>query len=778
MKIEKQKIGVITKKYVTLKYKSLAKIMHPDKKGDKETFQDMKNAYNRIIEYLEKNDEKDEEADFETEFFKKHNFLKKCSTSYVVYIQKQYTDCWKKILEKHIVFQKFDEIGIIFKTGIITITLYPNPKKDPRPKLHIQSRDQSKNLEFILEKLSLFYREVCEMKGNERQAITYKDIERSLCGKCGKTFSNKRGLKQHILRIHTSVKKVTDKTITEITLKEDASNGTYHEETAKDSMSYEVVDVETPRTITEPTDPHKNERDEPCSKNMEDATVVENIIEDLFEKCISSENEHNYQCGVCGKLFKTEKDSQAHIDTEHEDRECRACNRKDNLRKTIEEQKIVIKELAEKNNNLVKKNEALDKENKRGNLALNECMLEKETIRKQLNSQSETLNDIIKQNSTLNEELKTKNELINILNEDKNIDNAVMEEDRVQHHKDDGDDETQEAQGDGWVKCSECDFKTAVRKYLKSHMIAHHEGQYQCQRGCRDKFKTWSNLDDHHNKKHSIKQFNCNTCDSAFKTKENLDEHNRNKHVETYHKCDVCENTFISRESLNHHMENRHNNKTGNACEKCGLILKSMQEMQWHKRECHMQFMKVRNKICKYFIRGRCLKGNTCIFTHKENKQQEFTPVCRNGPQCRYLTTGGCKYYHSRYNNQQNLNNEAQKPQQFYKGVNNRTFQGRSWCRFLEDCYRVPNCAYKHYEENFPKLQKKSYNSQQNQNNEAQKSQQFNDGVNTRTFQGRPWCRFLEDCNRVPNCPYKHYEEVFPKLQKTNNIPIGRRNRN
>ena len=97
-----------------------------------------------------------------------------------------------------------------------------------------------------------------------------------------------------------------------------------------------------------------------------------------------------------------------------------------------------------------------------------------------------------------------KNELINILNEDKNIDNAVMEEGRVQHHKDDGDDETQEAQGDGWVKCSECDFKTAVRKYLKSHMIAHHEGQYQCQRGCRDKFKTWSNLDDHHNKKHLI----------------------------------------------------------------------------------------------------------------------------------------------------------------------------------------------------------------------------------------------------------------------------------
>ena len=45
--------------------------------------------------------------------------------------------------------------------------------------------------------------------------------------------------------------------------------------------------------------------------------------------------------------------------------------------------------------------------------------------------------------------------------------------------------------------------------------------------------------------------------------------------------------------------------------------------------------------------------------------------------------------------------------------------------------------------------------------------------------QGRQsmWCRFLEDCNRVPNCKYLQYYEDFPKLQKTNNVPISMKTR-
>lgn len=46
----------LANKYVTAKYKKLAKIKHPDRdRGDTEEFQVLSNAYKRIIKYLEEN---------------------------------------------------------------------------------------------------------------------------------------------------------------------------------------------------------------------------------------------------------------------------------------------------------------------------------------------------------------------------------------------------------------------------------------------------------------------------------------------------------------------------------------------------------------------------------------------------------------------------------------------------------------------------------------------------------------------------------------------------
>ena len=107
LKIERDENCKISKKFVTTKYKILAKVTHPDKPGGvKEVFQEILDAYRRIIKYIEDEENDDSEADFEAEFFKRHNFMKRCSSSYVVYIQEQYTDSWQKILEKHIGFQK------------------------------------------------------------------------------------------------------------------------------------------------------------------------------------------------------------------------------------------------------------------------------------------------------------------------------------------------------------------------------------------------------------------------------------------------------------------------------------------------------------------------------------------------------------------------------------------------------------------------------------------------------------------------------------------------
>ena len=58
------------------------------------------------------------------------------------------------------------------------------------------------NLEFIMEKMSSFYHEVISMKENSLQAQKLKWMGKALCGDCGKQFMNKKGVKQHILRMH------------------------------------------------------------------------------------------------------------------------------------------------------------------------------------------------------------------------------------------------------------------------------------------------------------------------------------------------------------------------------------------------------------------------------------------------------------------------------------------------------------------------------------------------------------------------------------------------
>ena len=118
--------------YVTAKYKRLAKEIHPDRPGGVTSeFQELLNAYRRIIKYLEENpnEKEEEEENMEAAFFMKHNFMKECTGSYVVYIEENLVDCWQKVLERHIEVHKMDKIRKIFKTGDITITTYAKPKE-------------------------------------------------------------------------------------------------------------------------------------------------------------------------------------------------------------------------------------------------------------------------------------------------------------------------------------------------------------------------------------------------------------------------------------------------------------------------------------------------------------------------------------------------------------------------------------------------------------------------------------------------------------------------
>ena len=194
----------ITIKYVTMKYKKLAKERHPDKDGGStDNFQELQTAFRRIVEYLEEiNDEEEDDDNFEAEFFMKNNIMKECTASFVVYIQEALVSSWKIVFQRNLSTRRMEKGKIIYRIDELTITLYEKPKKDPRSKLHIQSRSQNKNLGFIMDNLATYYQEVCSINNDSLQSLKLRWLEKAQCGECGKQLMNKKGLKLHIVRIH------------------------------------------------------------------------------------------------------------------------------------------------------------------------------------------------------------------------------------------------------------------------------------------------------------------------------------------------------------------------------------------------------------------------------------------------------------------------------------------------------------------------------------------------------------------------------------------------
>ena len=379
----------ITKKFITAKYKKLAKERHPDREGSTNVaFQELQNAYWRIIKFLEEKEMKEESedvvVDFETEFFKAHNIVKECTSSFVIYIQDHLADRWRKVLERHITVHSPDKGRVIFRAGKITVTLYIKPKKDPRSKIHIQSGNQNMNLEFILDCLLLFYREVCCMAVNTD--LEDKAVQKSVCGKCGKQFVNKKGLKQHVQRMHSSKreKRLPVKStpiVDEIMNAATCQNSKTISDDVNVTLEETVLDINAQQSVIR----ENIGKDVNPAASLDTNSDLEMFMLTLINDLIPSEKPTaghdrgeeeigmNYQCGVCGKLFQSEDHVNTHM-SDHEENDPTSSSdnsRKESLlEKILAENVLEINEIKLKNHNLVSKNEALSKENKRLKLAI------------------------------------------------------------------------------------------------------------------------------------------------------------------------------------------------------------------------------------------------------------------------------------------------------------------------------------------------------------------------------------------------------------------------
>ena len=129
----------------------------------------------------------------------------------------------------------------------------------------------------------------------------------------------------------------------------------------------------------------------------------------------------------------------------------------------------------------------------------------------------------------------------------------------------------------------------------------------------------------------------------------------------------------------------------------CGFIKLSHESPAEHMQTHHSGFQSGRQKTCRYFMRGHCIKGENCVFrhpnlTHSRVQRNEYISSaadCRNGSNCRYLRMGVCKFNH-------NLRaNHDQRPQ-------NNVMWGRNWCQYGDTCTRKQFCSLIHPSQVFP----------------------------------------------------------------------------
>ena len=220
-------------------------------------------------------------------------------------------------------------------------------------------------------------------------------------------------------------------------------------------------------------------------------------------------------------------------------------------------------------------------------------------------------------------------------------------------------------------------------------------------------------------------QYQCQQgCKKWFKTTKLLDEHHKFVHIdvpEVQFQCDECEQAFANKQFLNKHLRSKHGNDNEHhglrsSCDYCGLLVRDQGELREHINNYHHQ-----NNEQQF----QQVKRKLCYFYLKDR--------CLKGEYCRFL------HDENKKGSKQNI----------------------SQCRNGASCIYLMRggCRYSH-----SKIR-------------GQEPQPKTPYKNTSGYQSNRWCMFLEDCNRVPYCEFKHYDEVFPQLPKMNTPPWQRETR-
>ena len=199
--------------------------------------------------------------------------------------------------------------------------------------------------------------------------------------------------------------------------------------------------------------------------------------------------------------------------------------------------------------------------------------------------------------------------------------------------------------------CNQCSFKSDNKSHLKTHMVKHTFG-YKCPK-CGNAHATKEILNDHLKVYHKEdgKSFKCDKCTASF-----MATHSLNQHVKAVHnspvcrvECYECKKEFPHRNALQEHAKHKHGNPQCccNDCNEKSTDRNAVRDHVIDITDDDNHEFRSSNSTCRFYLKGRCIKGSTCRFSHPEGlRPANRKPECRNGNSCSFYARGRCRFSH------------------------------------------------------------------------------------------------------------------------------------
>ena len=490
----------------------------------------------------------------------------------------------------------------------------------------------------------------------------------------------------------------------------------------------------------------------------EDEEVEKNTIEfEIFKEFEDTSQKEGQQfipdeyfvCGECGLFGNVKSKIETHMERTHNDTQyadLKAENRK------------IFKELGETKSTLYEVQFQLQESEE----TLAETMKEVMCLEEDNNDKAKIVDSLLADRSTVDEYEEDGEELgfwnANEETSSTNEEPEVVEVQKTSNHT------RSDSLDSGQQQCPKCDFVPSRPIYMKSHMlIKHKEDQAECLK-CKKKFPTKKDLNNHMNTKHNNNLHSCTYCEAKF-----LVAHALKQHTQAVHKERQTLPVGHPERSVAQSNANQTNPK-GFKCRICGKAHTSGIMLDEHLSQCSQDQTR---QLCKFFAEGRCTKGRWCKFSHHvegnhvgSNEGGFINQECRRGPQCHFLAQNRCQFFHQVQHNQpmqqqssrrQVRQHPRQQRQQHQNMMPTRQYQQQPMQKWVEPCRRGPGCVfwaegtcfYFHEEVSLQDVWQQKHLDQSDQQPPLKKA-----------------CRYMEDCNRVPNCPFQHYNVDFPQATR------------